>query len=89
MSQHSSLYTVFAAELPGGKAVVWVGAYLLRSIETPSCVEINGLFVEQNLRSHGIGKLLLAAIEQWGRRVSCGIISVSSNIKRKRTHRFY
>lgn len=87
--QDPNLYAVFVAELPGSKVAGWIGAYVFRSVETPSCVEINGLVVEQSFRSRGIGKLLLAAVEQWGRSVGCETISVRSNIKRKRAHRFY
>jgi GNAT superfamily N-acetyltransferase len=82
-------YAVFVAELSGGQIAGWIGAYLFRSVETDSCAEINGLVVDQNLRSRGIGKMLIAAAEEWARRVRCQTISVRSNIKRDRAHRFY
>ena len=82
-------YAVFVAELSGGQIAGWIGAYLFQSVETDSCVEISGLVVDQNLRSRGIGKMLIDAAEQWARRVRCHVISVRSNITRDRAHRFY
>ena len=82
-------YAVFVAELSGGQIAGWIGAYLFRSVETDSYVEINGLVVDQHVRSSGIGKMLIDAAEEWARRVRCHAISVRSNIKRDRAHRFY
>ena len=42
-------YAVFVAELSGGQIAGWIGAYLFRSVETDSYVEINGLVVDQNV----------------------------------------
>ena len=87
--QDPNCYAVFVAELAGGQIAGWVGAYLFRSVETGSWAEINGLVVEQSIRSHGIGRLLLDAAEEWGRRIGCDTMSVRSNLKRDRAHRFY
>jgi GNAT superfamily N-acetyltransferase len=87
--QDPSGYAVFVAELPEGRIAGWIGAYVFRSVETGSCVEISGLVVDQNVRSRGIGKMLLDSAEQWARSVGCDAISVRSNIKRDRAHRFY
>jgi len=87
--QDPNRYAVFVAELPGGQITGWIGAYLFRSVETDSCAEISGLVVDQDMRSHGIGKILLDAAEEWARRIGCDAISVRSNIKRDRAHRFY
>jgi GNAT superfamily N-acetyltransferase len=84
-----SQYAVFVAELPGGQIVGWIGAYLFRSVEKASYAEINGLVVEQAIRSQEIGKLLLKAAEEWARSNGCDAISVRSNAKRDRAHRFY
>ena len=82
-------YAMFVAEIPGGQMAGWVGAYVFRSVETPSCAEISGLVVDQNLRSRGIGKVLLDAAERWARRIGCQTMSVRSNVKRDRSHQFY
>jgi GNAT superfamily N-acetyltransferase len=87
--QNSNQYAVFVAELPGRQIAGWIGAFLFRSIETGSCVEINGLVVDESIRSRGIGKILLSAAEEWARSISFDVISVHSNVTRDRAHRFY
>src|SRR5580693_4245533 len=44
-------YTVFVAELVGGKIAGWIGAHVFRSVETATCAEISGLVVDEGLRS--------------------------------------
>ncbi len=51
--------------------------------------EISGLIVDEGVRCCGIGKMLIAAAEEWARRVGCRVISVRSNVKRNRAHQFY
>ena len=82
-------YAVFVAELVGGKIAGWIGAHVFRSVEMATCAEISGLVVDEGLRSNGIGKMLIDAAEQWARLVPCHVISVHSNVKRDRAHRFY
>jgi GNAT superfamily N-acetyltransferase len=87
--QDANQYAVFVAELPGGQIVGWIGAFLFRSIEIASCVEINGLVVDESIRSRGIGKMLLSAAEEWARSIRFDVVSVHSNVTRDRAHRFY
>jgi GNAT superfamily N-acetyltransferase len=87
--QDASDYAVLVAELPGGKIAGWIGAYIFRSIEAGSWPEVNGLVVDENLRSRGIGKRLLDAAEQWAQSIGYDAISVRSNITRDRAHQFY
>jgi GNAT superfamily N-acetyltransferase len=87
--QDSNQYAVFVAELPGGQIAGWIGASLFRSIESSSCVEINGLIVDESIRSRGVGVLLLSAAEEWARSIGFDVISVHSNVTRNRAHRFY
>jgi GNAT superfamily N-acetyltransferase len=87
--QDSNQYAVFVAELPERQIAGWIGASLFRSIETASCVEINGLVVDNGIRSRGIGKILLSAVEEWARSIGFDVISVHSNVTRDRAHRFY
>jgi GNAT superfamily N-acetyltransferase len=82
-------YAVFVAELGEGRIAGWIGAYLFRSVETRSCAEISGLVVDQAIRSRGIGKILLDTAEGWARSNGCDTVSVRSNVKRDRAHRFY
>jgi GNAT superfamily N-acetyltransferase len=62
---------------------------VFRTIETEPIAEISGLVVDQSMRSCGIGKVLLDSAEQWARSIGCDAISVRSNVKRDRAHRFY
>jgi GNAT superfamily N-acetyltransferase len=87
--QDSEQYAVFVAELPSGKIAGWIGAYVFRSVATDSFAEINGLVVDSEARSHGIGKILLDAVEKWARKIGCIAVSVHSNVLRDRAHRFY
>ena len=85
----SNQYAVYIAELPGGRIAGWIGVYMFRSVETEGCAEISGLVVDQEIRSRGIGKLLLEVAEEWARCRGCEAISVRSNVMRDRAHRFY
>lgn len=87
--QDGNRYTVLVAELPGGRIVGWIGAYIFRSVETRSCAEISGLVVDRIARSCGIGRTLLHSAEEWARSIGCDTISVKSNIIRDRAHGFY
>lgn len=82
-------YLVSVAELSDGKVAGWLGAYVFRTVELDKCVEISGLVVDSEIRSLGIGRLLLEAAEEWARQVGCRNITVRSNVKRRRAHRFY
>jgi GNAT superfamily N-acetyltransferase len=87
--QDAEKYAVFVAELPLGQIAGWIGVYLFWTVETGRRAEINGLVVDQSIRSRGIGKILLDAAEEWARSIGCDAISVRSNVKRDRAHRFY
>lgn len=82
-------YAVYVAELSTGGIAGWIGVFLFRAVALDKCAEINGLIVDQTIRSYGIGKILLGAAEQWARNVGCSAISVHSNIRRGRAHQFY
>jgi GNAT superfamily N-acetyltransferase len=85
----SNQYAVYVAELPQGQIGGWIGVYVFRTVETDCCAEISGLVVDQQIRSRGIGTLLLEAAEQWAHRHRCTTISVRSNVTRDRAHQFY
>jgi GNAT superfamily N-acetyltransferase len=82
-------HAVFVAELPTGQIAGWIGLYVFRAVELETVAEISGLIVDENIRSCGIGKMLLDAAEEWARHVGCRVISVRSNVKRDRAHQFY
>src|SRR5215470_9034161 len=87
--QDPNQYAVFVVELSGGQIAGWIGAYLFRSVETGSQAEINGFIVDHKMRSRGIGRALLHAVEKWARSIGSQTISVRSNINRDKAHRFY
>lgn len=87
--QDSRQYGVYIAELPGGRVAGWIGVYVFRAVEMDKFAEISGLVVDQQVRSRGIGKLLLEAAEEWAHVQGCKAISVRSNVTRDRAHSFY
>jgi GNAT superfamily N-acetyltransferase len=87
--QDANQYAVLVAELPTGQIAGWIGLYVFRAVELETVAEISGLIVDENIRSCGIGKMLLDAADEWARRVGCRVISVRSNVKRDRAHQFY
>jgi GNAT superfamily N-acetyltransferase len=82
-------YAVYVAELPGGQIAGWIAVYTFRAVALDSFAEISGLVVDQQIRSRGIGRALLAIAEQWARSRGCSTISVRSNVTRERAHQFY
>jgi GNAT superfamily N-acetyltransferase len=82
-------YAVYVAEISKEEIAGWIGVYLFRSVELEKYAEISGLVVSEEARCQGIGKVLLEAAEEWARGTGCAVISVRSNVKRKRAHGFY
>src|ERR1700736_1115963 len=72
--QDTNQYAVYVAVLPGGRIAGWIGVYLFRTVELDSSAEISGLVVDQQVRSRGIGKVLLDAAEEWARSHGCSAI---------------
>lgn len=87
--QSSDQHAVYIAELPGGQIAGWVGVCIFRAVTSEKCAEISGLIVDEQVRSRTIGKRLLDAAEKWARLQGCDVISVHSNVTRKRAHQFY
>jgi GNAT superfamily N-acetyltransferase len=87
--QRSRQHAVYVAEDPAGQIIGWIGVYVFYSVELAPFAEINGLIVNEDNRSCGVGKLLLDAAEKWARSMGCEILSVRSNVIRKRAHQFY
>lgn len=82
-------HAVRVAELPNGEIAGWVAVYIRRSVEADPAALISGLVVDGTTRSRGIGKMLLAAAEEWARCRGCHAIFVASNVIRSRAHTFY
>jgi GNAT superfamily N-acetyltransferase len=73
----------------GGEIMGWVHVSTIALLEVERRAEINGLVVDENIRSRGAGRMLLKAAEKWAKRVGCKGMSVRSNVIRERAHEFY
>jgi GNAT superfamily N-acetyltransferase len=79
---------VFVAAVEGGIAgwtSVCADETLIEGLE--ACIE--GLVVDEQVRSRGIGLRLLHAAEQWAKERGCVNLIVRSNVVRTRAHAFY
>ena len=57
-------------------------------VESPGA-HLDGLVVDESVRSAGIGAALLAAAEEWARQRDCNEMNLHSNVLRDRAHAFY
>jgi GNAT superfamily N-acetyltransferase len=78
----------FVAE-DGGRVVGWMHVSATPLLEVERRAEVNGLVVDEVVRSRGVGALLLKAGEKWARGKKCKGMSVRSNVIRERAHGFY
>jgi GNAT superfamily N-acetyltransferase len=67
----------------------WVTGELRLSLETGPRAEITGLVVDATARRVGIGRALVASIEQWALRNRVNMVLVRSNVARAESHPFY
>jgi GNAT superfamily N-acetyltransferase len=79
----------FTAETPEHGVIGWVHVSVTPLLEVARRAEVNGLVVDEQVRSQGAGGLLLEAAEQWARKMRCEGMSVRSNVIRERAHEFY
>lgn len=78
-----------AARHEGGEVLGWIHVSITPLLEVAPRAEINGLVVDENVRSQGAGRLLLEAAERWARKSGAKSVSVRSNVIRERAHTFY
>jgi GNAT superfamily N-acetyltransferase len=78
----------FMAELDG-QPVGWVHTAVTEFVESGAFVVIGGLVVDRAHRKRGIGSLLMARAEEWGRAQGCSIVRLWSSSIRVESHRFY
>lgn len=79
----------FVAETKEQGVVGWVHVSTAPLIEVGRRAEVNGLVVDETVRSQGAGWLLLDAGEKWAKKRGCKGMSVRSNVLRERAHGFY
>src|SRR5271157_1651719 len=79
----------FVAETKEQGVVGWVHVSTTPLIEVERRAEVNGLVVDEKVRSLGAGWSLMQAAEEWARKKRCKGMSVRSNVLRERAHGFY
>ena len=76
------------AELDG-RAVGWIHVGVAEYLETGAFAAVNGLVVDRDVRSRGVGQLLLERAEEWARDRDVPLIRLWSTTSREGAHRFY
>jgi GNAT superfamily N-acetyltransferase len=79
----------FVAEAKEDGVGGWIHVSVVPLLEVERRAEINGLVVDEKVRSRGAGARLLGAAEAWARKKGCVAMSVRSNVIRDRAHKFY
>lgn len=79
----------FVAEIADEGVMGWVHVSVTGLLEVERRAEVNGLVVDEGVRSRGAGWKLLEAAEKWARGRKCKGMSVRSNVLRERAHGFY
>jgi GNAT superfamily N-acetyltransferase len=79
----------FVAEAKEDGVIGWVHVSVTPLLEVERRAEINGLVVDEKVRSRGAGAKLLRTAESWARKMRCSAMSVRSNVLRDRAHGFY
>ncbi len=71
------------------KIIGWIGVAEALQIESAPFCEIRGLIVDEKYRGHGIGKLLIDKVKQWGKTTGNKTLRLRANMIRKEAHLFY
>ena len=71
------------------EVIGWTSLAIVEHFYLEPFVEVSGFVVDERFRSHGIGKQLMAAAEQWVRDKNLNLIRLKTNAIRKGAHRFY
>jgi len=71
------------------RLIGWIGVAIALQIESAPFCEIRGLIVDETYRGHGIGRLLIERVKQWGKETGITILRLRCNTIRKEAHLFY
>jgi GNAT superfamily N-acetyltransferase len=80
---------IFVAEIPPRGIIGWIHGAERDTLESDLRCEILGLVVDSAHRSRGVGRGLVAAIEQWAVARGLEEVAVRSNVTRLESHPFY
>ncbi len=89
MQAEPDTHGVFVADVAGHGIIGWAHVYMLRSLVSEPRAELGGLVVDEEWRGTGVGRALIAGVEQWARNRGLRALSLRSNIVREEAHRFY
>ncbi|HKP93072.1 MAG TPA: GNAT family N-acetyltransferase [Chthoniobacterales bacterium] len=81
-------HTVLVAEV-SGEVVGWLHGAEQEALAVGTLGEVWGLVVAAEQRGRGVGRRLMAAVEEWGRARGLAQISLRSNVIRPESHAFY
>ncbi|HEX3671168.1 MAG TPA: GNAT family N-acetyltransferase, partial [Candidatus Cybelea sp.] len=73
----------------GERIVGWTAVSMHEPFVEGPGAHLDGLVVDESVRSSGIGGKLLAAAEAWARERDCKEMCLHSNVVRDRAHAFY
>jgi GNAT superfamily N-acetyltransferase len=82
-------HVVFVAEDGAGRVVGWAHTYALHFVGSDLRAEVAGLVVDDSCRGAGVGKVLMARIEDWAREKGLTAVTLRSNVIRDPAHKFY
>ncbi len=81
-------YHAFVATI-GGRLIGLAGAWIGTKIWCGKFLEIDNLVVDENLRSTGIGSLLIQHLETLARQENCKVLTLDSYTSNHPSHRLY
>lgn len=88
LEQHPGA-VAFVAE-SGGRVVGVVTCHVIPAIHsTPPVAQLTALVVSESARGRGVGRLLVARVEEWAAQRGAAKISLTSALRREAAHRFY
>lgn len=80
---------VLVAEEPPAEVVGWVHGADQQLLESGRRCELLGLVVDSRVRGRGVGRRLVAAVEEWAVARGLEQMAVRSNVARSESHPFY
>ncbi len=69
--------------------IAWASVRATEHIHSGAYAEVSGFVVSGSHRGTGVGRLLMAAVEQWARGKALPAVRLSANVTRTGAHRFY